>query len=354
MVDFGHPKVNAGLPVINYSMAYDKCNRVPLFYEYYPGSIVDVSQLQVILDKAHAYGYRHVGFILDRGYFSKGNIQFMDTKGYDFVLMVKGKKDLVRKMVCSTRGTFENRRHCAIRAYRAYGTTVRSKLYEDDSKERYFHLIYSDKKRYAEREAIGSKIERMATALKKLENTKATLPDAYAKYFKPIYDDKGTLLFCSERAETIEDEIDLCGYYVIVTSERMTAREALELYKSRDTSEKLFRGDKSYLGNKSLRVMADDSASAKIFVEFVEMIARCRIYTLLKDEMLRSGSKANYMTVPAALRELEKIEMVRMPNGRYYLGHAITATQKAILCAFQMDSEYITHQANMVADALEC
>jgi len=99
MVEFGYPKVNAGLPVINYSMAYDTCNRVPLFYEYYPGSIVDVSQLQIMLDKAHAYGYRHVGFILDRGYFSKGNIQFMDAKGYDFVLMVKGKKD----------GVFQNR-----------------------------------------------------------------------------------------------------------------------------------------------------------------------------------------------------------------------------------------------------
>ena len=39
------------------------------------------------------------------------------------------------------------------------------------------------------------------------------------------------------------------GYFVIVTSKQMTAEEALELYKSRDVSEKLFRGDKSYLGN---------------------------------------------------------------------------------------------------------
>lgn len=47
----------------------------------------------------------------------------------------------------------------------------------------------------------------------------------------------------------------------------MTAKEAIELYKSRDASEKLFRGDKSYLGNKSLRVQTDEAAGAKIMIE---------------------------------------------------------------------------------------
>ena len=66
-----------------------------------------------------------------------------------------------------------------------------------------------------------------------------------------------------EKSEVIEEELSLCGYFVIVTSEKMTAKEAVELYKSRDASEKLFRGDKSYLGNKYLRVYSDESASAR-------------------------------------------------------------------------------------------
>ena len=40
------------------------------------------------------------------------------------------------------------------------------------------------------------------------------------------------------------------------------------------------------------------------------------------------------MTVPAALRELEKIEMVRRTDGRYRLDHAVTKKQKTILSAF--------------------
>ena len=63
--------------------------------------------------------------------------------------------------------------------------------------------------------------------------------------------------------DVIERENDLSGYFCIITSEKMTAKEALNLYKSRDTSEKLFRGAKSYLGDKSLRIYGDSAAESK-------------------------------------------------------------------------------------------
>lgn len=49
LVEFGHPKVDKGLPVFNYSISYDTDNRESLFYEQYSGSIVDISQLQLTL-----------------------------------------------------------------------------------------------------------------------------------------------------------------------------------------------------------------------------------------------------------------------------------------------------------------
>ena len=55
LAEFGHAKDDKGLPIVNYSIAYDCKNREPLFYEDYPGSIVDVSQLQCMLDKAKSY-----------------------------------------------------------------------------------------------------------------------------------------------------------------------------------------------------------------------------------------------------------------------------------------------------------
>lgn len=194
MVEFGHPKDNRELPVFNYSIAYDTGNREPLFYEQYPGSIVDVSQLQYMLEKVKGYGYKRAGFILDRGYFSKENIQYMDECGYDFVVMVKGMASFVKALVLENKGRF---------------------------------------------------------------------------------------------------------------------------------------------------------------VEFVALVIRSRIYTKLKDEEEKLEKRPNYMTVPAAIRELEKIEMIRQADGRYRLDHALTAVQKTFLKAFQMDSNYIRKQSEELSRKLE-
>ena len=140
---------------------------------------------------------------------------------------------------------------------------------------------------------------------------------------------------------------------MIVTSEKMTAKEALEIYKGRDASEKLFLSDKTFLGNHCLRVDSDESATSKIFIEFVALIIRNRMYNYLREERKKLAKKPNYMTVPAAIRELDKIEMARQLDGVYRFDHAITATQKAILNAFGMTDSYVKHIAEEISLKLQ-
>lgn len=355
-VEYGHPKEDTGAPVINYSVAYDRNNAKPLYYEDYPGSIVDVSQLQYMLEKAGGYGYENVGFILDRGYFSKENIHYMDKYGYEFVIMMKGMKELVKSLVLEVKGTFEEDRRYSIRDYKVSGITVKKQLYPSDEKERYFHIFYNDRKRSSEHEAIEAKIDRMAECLHKHEGTKYEIKGSgFAKYFDLIYYNKGKkdekFMYGRELCDVINEEIRLCGYFVIITSEKMTAAQALELYKSRDASEKLFRGDKSYLGNKGFRLHTSESVHAKIFIEFVALIIRSRFYTCLKEQMQKNGKK-NYMTVPAAIRELEKIELIRQSDREYRMDYAVTATQKEILKAFNMTVANIRTQASVMNEDL--
>jgi len=353
IVEFGHPKEDKGLPIFNFAIAYDKTNREPLFYEEYPGSIVDVSQLQYMLEKARSYGYRNVGFILDRGYFSKGNIEYMDQCGYDFVIMVKGMASLVSNLISEHKGTFENNRECAIRTYKVYAKSVTTKLYASDAKNRYFHIYYSSAKDSGEKEVVETNIDRMTKLIASCENTKTTFPRNFSDYFDLIYDEKqDVFLFGTERTDVIERELGLCGYFVLVTSAKMSAKEALELYKSRDQSEKLFRGDKSYLGNKSVRVHSTESVSGKIFIEFIALIIRNKLYCQLKDEMQQYVAKPNYMTVPAAIRELEKIEMIKQMDGVYRLDHAVTKRQKNILKAFGLDANDVRKKAITIGKSL--
>ncbi|MDD4220425.1 MAG: transposase [Sphaerochaetaceae bacterium] len=356
IVEFGKAKDDKGLPVFNLALAFDKTNKVPLFYEEYPGSINDVSQFTFMVDKVIEYGYKRLGFILDRGYFSKDNIRYLDENDYSFVIMVKGMKALVSNLVRSKRHSFETARSCSIRAYRVYGTTVKQKLYADDTKQRYFHIYYNAGRQAAEREQLEQKIDSYKKFLTRMEGRVVAFGTGYTSYFDLYYDQDGKFLHAREKAEVIEEQLELCGYFCIVTSEKMSAEQALVLYKGRDASEKLFSGDKTFLGGRSMRVHSANAISAKIFIEFVALIIRNRIYTLLKEEMIRMESKPNFMTVPDAIRELEKIEMVRRNSGTYRLDHAVTKRQKTILHAFGLDVEYVrlkaTEIGNLLADGL--
>lgn len=351
-VEYGHPKDDKGLPVFGYAVAYDRTNSIPLFYEQYPGSIVDVSQLEFMLGKAGSYGYANATFILDRGYFSKSNIRAMEERSHHFIIMVKGMHALVDSVIDEKRGTFENVRDNHIHRHSLYGTTVERRLYADDKKPRYIHLYYSVQREAAENGMIEKKLKAMRESMDRLKGTSYIFGPGFQKYFDLTYDNEGTFLMHEERKDVIERELGYCGYFCIVTSEKMSAKDALETYKSRDENEKLFRGDKSYLGDRSMRVHTDERTSSKILIEFVALIIRCRLYTHIRDTFRNDPSKPNYATVPAAIRELEKIEMSRGYDGVYRLDHAVTKRQKDILRCFGMDADMVRLRAEEIGGIL--
>ena len=88
-----------------------------------------------------------------------------------------------------------------------------------------------------------------------------------------------------------------------------------------------------------------------MLIAFVALIIRNRMYTKLKDEE-ELLEKPNDMNVPASIRELERIEMIRQADGVYRLDHAVTATQKTILKAFGIDMNYVKRKAREISDQL--
>ena len=225
-------------------------------------------------------------------------------------------------------------------------------LYEDDALIRWFHIYFNPSKQAAEREHLEQRIDKLRQYLEKHIGQDTRFGKTYTDYFELSYNSKGKLYSVKERHDVVQRELELCGYFCIITSEKMTAAQALVQYKGRDISEKRFRADKTFIGSKSNRTHSSESHSAKTFVEFIALIVRNRIYNLLKDTMLKLESSPNYMTVPAALRELEKIEMVRRSNSRYRLDHAVSKRQKIILSAFGLDDMDIRSTAASISNLL--
>ena len=354
MVEFGAAKVDAGLPIFNYAVGYDLNNSEPLMYEKYPGSINDVSQLQFMVEKVKGYGYRNIGFVLDRGYFSKENLRYMDSNGFGFIIMVKGCKEFISQQVRKQKGTFENNWGNQIAEFGVYGKTVHTYVYAADTKKRYVHIYYSASKAAGERARLEENIQEMQSYLARFQDTDHEFGPAFRKYFHMHYNkETGHFVYGEPNLQVIRDELDLCGYFAIITSEKMDTKEAISLYKNRDASEKVFRADKSYLGNHCLSVSSEEAASNKIFIGFIALIIRCKMYTALKGKARELIKKPNYLTVPAAIRELEKIEMTRQLDKVYRLDHAVTKTQKVILSAFDIDAAQVKYKANYISEILK-
>lgn len=358
MIEGGHSKSgNDGDPVFNLSIALDVGRRLPLFYEDCPGSIVDVSQLVSMADKAGALGYRNLGFILDRGYFSRENIAFLDDCGYSFIIMAKGRRKLVSSIVLSVRGSFENKRANAIREYSVSGTTVEGKLYEGDGRTRFFHIYHSIENYAKERAELESMLHRLSCALDRLIEKDCSAMDM--DRFEAFYDlefrmdgKKRFLILYREKEQTIESMTNLLGYFCIISSDRMTARDALLLYKSRDQSEKLFAADKTFAGSRAERVQTESSLRSKLFVEFIALIIRSRFHACICDHVRAAGIRRNYMNVVSVIAELEKIELIRIGNGVYRMDHAITARQREILAVFGMSDEDMKRECSTVSQEL--
>ena len=295
----------------------------------------------MMVDKSKSFGYKKIGFILDRGYFSETNIHYMDSNGYSFIIMLKGMKQLVRDTVLQVKGTFEEKWDHIILEYEVNGITVEKQLFQSDENTRYIHVYYSSTKAASEKMEFTHKLAEMEKDMKKNAGNNKKFPDIYDHYYDLVYWHEGKedqkFVTGVPREEVIEEELKLMGYFCVVTSEKMNAKDALLLYKSRDDSEKLFRGDKSFLGERAERVYTEESYKSKIFIEFIALIVRSKIYVDLIEQMKADGKRYNYMTVPAAIRELEKIEMIKYGVGDYQLDHALTKTQKTILKAFGID-----------------
>ena len=214
-------------------------------------------------------------------------------------------------------------------------------------------MYYSAAKAAGERARFEENIQQMQSFLDAHRNEDREFGPTFEKYFF-LHRNKesGVFVYAEPKLRIIRDELELCGYFAIITSEKMNAKQAISLYKNRDVSEKLFRADKSYLGNGVLRVASQEAADNKIFIGFIALIIRCRIYTALKDKVSTMVKKPNYFTVPAAIRELEKIELCRHLDNVYRMDHAVTKTQKEILSAFGIEPSHVKYKAAFISETL--
>ncbi|PPJ44882.1 hypothetical protein C0075_23985 [Rhizobium sp. KAs_5_22] len=89
MAEYGYSKDGEYEPIVNISFITDQLNGLPIYYDIYAGSINDMSQCEILIDKSKELGIKNSCLVMDRGYFSSKNVQYLDKNGYKFIMMAK-------------------------------------------------------------------------------------------------------------------------------------------------------------------------------------------------------------------------------------------------------------------------
>ena len=351
LAEYGHAKDNPDLPQVNMSLGYNQTGNKPLFYSLYPGSIIDNTECEKMVERAKYYECENMGFILDRGYFSIKNIRYFEKNGYDYILMTKGNARFVQEAVEECQAILRNGYTNYIEEHELYGMTLEKNLF-GTGKTEYVHVYYDGIQVEKDKIIINGRYKKMDEIMEEKVQRKTQRKEdvkAYEGYYKVKFDDNGYLFAYQRKEKKIKEMVNKVGYFVIVTSKKMDAAEALSIYRDRDAVEKTFRMEKSYLGFDVFRVHDTEKLESKVFISFVALIIRNEIYQALKP-MYKKNRKEN--TVPKVIREYERLGITKLSDNKYHVRYSLTSRQKKILGAVGVTEKDYMDKVNKIVQAL--
>jgi transposase len=337
--EYGYAKDDEDLPQVNLAYVTAQKNGRPLYYELYPGRISDSSEVRYMMKAVNGYGYKNIGFIFDRGYYSEKFLNQMSKDGYFFIIMLKDNYKYVQETIGKHRLKLTEQASCYIRNHEVSGVTERVKV---GNRTYYVHVYYDDSRASSEKKAYLNTVAGLEKELgKKLEEKKWTKEKLkkYEKEFRMKFDLNGILLSFSRKDKAIAEKLNGMGYFAILTSKKMEASDALDIYRDRDAIEKMFRALKSGMDFDHAGVQGLMSLESKVFLTFIAGIIRNEIFYGTKQ--LRLEDRKNY-TVPAVMRIMDMMEATKnVRTGKYIRRYASTGKQKKILTAFKLKESFI-------------
>ena len=147
----------------------------------------------------------------------------------------------------------------------------------------------------------------------------------------------------------INRERQKCGIYILISSEALTAQQAIDAYAKRDCVEKAFEALKSHLGMDKIGVTTEEAMHGKGLIWFIASI----LYSLLFNgtSALRVTDKKHF-TVPTMVDELEAIKADKnLDKNRYERRYKLTKRQSEILNSWKITEVKIDDTIGLLNEA---
>ena len=316
---YGYNRDNEKLPQLNLAMLFGQKSELPMYFQRMPGNISDVTTLNNLLETFKALELKPFNYVMDKGFYSKKNIDKLMAMRAKFTLAVPFNNKWVQRAI--------DKIYTVIHSPEGYQKIdeeilyVHSQLYPwgENNRRCYLHLYYNARNRA---EAVDQFNEKMVRCKEELEsgNLIAEHQKTYDEFFLVKTTAKrGTKVFYN--TETINQYISrYAGFQAILTNNSKSPVKALQIYRDKDIVEKCFDDLKNQLDMKRLRMHSSAAVDGRLFIQFIALI----YFSAIRREMRKSILIERY-TVRELLEEMETLTRVKY-SGKY--GSILTEVTK--------------------------
>lgn len=327
-VKWGYNRDGEKLPQINLGMLFGQTSGLPVYYRRLPGSIGDVSTLRNTLSSLDFIGQKKFTFVMDRGFYSEQNIDALFAKRLGFILAIPHRKwidalyDHYREEIFTHTNRRETNGNEAL--------YVLTHLHKWKGRRCYVHLYYNNFTAAADADAFDLKLTRWRNELlsgeESLDNAWA-----YKKYFIIKETPKRGRKVTENKKAVQAARNNYSGFFSILTTKKMDAIDALELYRRKEAVESCFDDLKNALDMNRLRIHSSQAMDSRLFLQFLSLILLSGIRMIAKQ-----NPTLKRMGVRQVLEQMESLVEVRY-SGRY--GSIVTEAdplQRDIIAAFSI------------------
>ncbi|WXA50037.1 transposase [Mycoplasmopsis felis] len=332
--EYGYSKNKENEPIINIGLITDQNNGFPIYYDIYSGSITDMAQCEILVEKAKQLGIKEQTLVMDRGYFSSKNISFLEQNNFKFIMMAKLWNKNLQKALDENKDFLKHNINMLIDDNETFATTIKGKVFTDNPKEFNIVLIHNPTKE-TERVSYYTKyFTKMVNQVKQLKKIKPHIIESYEDYLDIEQDESGKLISVKPNNKSFHKHIQNAGFYAIISNTNKDTKEIIKAYRKRDSIEKMFKWIKTQTNFNKNYSYNDGVLESKTFITFISSIIKSFI-TFHCSELIK---KKSTLTFNSILGELSKIEVTNI-DGKYVRKNSLTAKQKEILNCLNISSE---------------
>lgn len=315
-LEWGYNRDGESLPQINIGLMMAERNLQPLGYQVYPGSIPDIRMLVGLLEHFEEMGMTQSRLILDRGFFSAGNMKALSSRGYSFLIPMPFTSDAAKRMMSKNGRLLELPENAIEFNGRVLGHLRRKA--EVAGVECDAHLFCDDKRRASEKENLmrkiimverelsGKRVKDMAEGESRVE----ALSPGCAKLLE-LSITKG-LLDIRRNKERIAERVLRMGRMILLSGDKgLEGKEALRDYYRKEFLEKFFDAYKNEISQNRLRIHSEDAMSGRVFVAMVALCLHCAFAARLRGSELDGR-----MSIPEMMGKLKLIRVVEFSDGK--------------------------------------